>query len=111
MAPSWNGIQARCCWGAWVFPAAAYAALSKNCLLATLTNQVLSLLSYVLSVPLSDKVARLKVCTKPLGGVGVGGGSLSQQKPALGAPPQAQPSYTSKILAASSFRPVGEESL
>lgn len=56
------------------------------------------LLSYVLSLPLSDKVARLKVCTKPLGGMGVGGGSLSQQKPALGAPPRAQPSYTSKIL-------------
>lgn len=59
------------------------------------------------------QVARLKVCTKPLGGGG-GGGGLSQQKPALGAPPRAQPSCTSKILlppSASSLRPQLERSL
>ena len=58
-------------------------------------------------------MARLKVCTKPLGGGG-GGGGLSQQKPALGTPPRAQPSCTSKILlspSASSFRPQSERSL
>lgn len=50
MAPSWNGIQGTVLLGSLGFPAAAYAALSKNCLLATLTNQVLSPSSYVLSV-------------------------------------------------------------
>ena len=104
------GFRARCCWGAWLFPAAAYAALSKNCLPATLTEQVLSPFC-LCSFSFFDTVASLKVCTKPLG---QGGGGLSQQKTALAAPPRAQPSCTSKILllpSAPSFRPQSERSL